>query len=769
MSDETVHYAREAVIRHDGRGEVRDAEGAEAVTAADADELRAVVMQRIIEFATDVGAPVNLRVADVDGVYRLVVHPGGAITEEGGFEPLGPGDDVLWSGGGGAHTGAAADVDDVAGDDGGFHDEGLDSDFGGLGDEPVDGDFEVPVSDRPAAAHGGRHAGASASGASPDVSRPAWPEPEPEPDGGYSALFGRTDGDGTAANAADVHETIQLPRPGMMREEPPAVTGLQPIVPPSGAGGGADDGDDGLDGGDGLDGDDLLAVELEDEDVHDDAETDGRTPEDGVDDAFDEAGPGESAGDDRVVADWGTGGLDIVTGAIATPRTWAGAGEAEAPGERASDAGDETPVPAALTGEDAYGDGGRSTPEWTPRFPRAAAAPQAPVDQTSPADRTSAGDQSPAGVGPWLAPAGPQAPGPVQAPGAGWPQQHGQAGADRAPTGHAADARGVSAAPAGSTATSSTTEAGPTLGDFLAENTTRKDPLASRGWRAGLRRGTGGLLKLGPGARERAEREEIATIQKPLDGPKTVVVVNPKGGAHKTTTTLMIAAMFGMHRGGYTLAWDNNETRGTLGWRSHRANHQRTAVDLLRQLSHFEISGGATIADIDRFVRNQGTAKFDVLASDDDAASAAIIDADAFWRLHRTLSRFYRVVVIDTGNNMRASNWEAALELADQLVIVSTAREDTAASAAWLADGLRERGYADKLADAVTILSSPSSKEDPQLQARLRDHFTQLTRAVVEVPYDEEFVGGGELHVEQLRPETRDAWRHAAAVIAQGL
>ena len=309
----------------------------------------------------------------------------------------------------------------------------------------------------------------------------------------------------------------------------------------------------------------------------------------------------------------------------------------------------------------------------------------------------------------------------------------------------------------------------PTLDDFLAEKTTRQNAPAEYGWRGALRRSTGGLLKLSPGQRERIEREEVALIARPLDGPKSIVVVNPKGGAHKTTATLMIAAAFGLHRGGYTLAWDNNETRGTLGWRSHPGVHSRTAVDLLRQLTHFEISGGATIADIDRFVRNQADAKFDVLASDDDAASAAIIDAEAFSRLHRTLSRFYRVLVIDTGNNMRASNWEAALDVADQLVIVSTAREDTAASAAWLADGLRERGHADKLANAVTILSSPSTKEDPKLTDRLRQHFAQLTRAVVEVPFDQQFVGGGELDIPNLRPETRDAWRHAAAVIAEAL
>lgn len=313
------------------------------------------------------------------------------------------------------------------------------------------------------------------------------------------------------------------------------------------------------------------------------------------------------------------------------------------------------------------------------------------------------------------------------------------------------------------------TEGVPTLDDFFAEKSPARKRPAEQGWRANLRRMTGGLITLGPGAKERSRRDEIASIQRTFQGPRTIVVMNPKGGAHKTTATLMIAATFGTMRGGYTLAWDNNETRGTLGWRSRPGVNKNTAVDLLRELPRFEISGGMTIADVDRYVRNQGDAKFDVLASDDDAASAAIIDDDAFSRLHTVLSRFYRIMVIDTGNNMRASNWEAALDVADQLVIVSTAREDTAASAAWLADGLRERGYGDKLANAVTILSSPSEKEDTDLTQKLTSHFQQLTRAVVSVPYDQEFVGGGELDIPSLQPGTLEAWRHAAAVISQGL
>jgi MinD-like ATPase involved in chromosome partitioning or flagellar assembly len=125
--------------------------------------------------------------------------------------------------------------------------------------------------------------------------------------------------------------------------------------------------------------------------------------------------------------------------------------------------------------------------------------------------------------------------------------------------------------------------------------------------------------------------------------------------------------------------------------------------------------------------------------------------------------------VIDTGNNMRASNWEAAVETADQLVIVSTIREDTAYGAASLLDGLRRKGHADKVADAVTILSSPAKTADEQLSRRLHGHFRQLTRTVLDVPHDPALVAGGPLNVDALAPRTREAWLHATAAIAEGL
>ncbi len=309
----------------------------------------------------------------------------------------------------------------------------------------------------------------------------------------------------------------------------------------------------------------------------------------------------------------------------------------------------------------------------------------------------------------------------------------------------------------------------PTLSDLLAA---RPDPAAGPaqlGWQGVVRRMTGGLLRLRPGPTEQAHREAVAAVQRHLDGPRTIVVINPKGGAHKTTGTLLLAAAFGQHRGGYTLAWDNNETRGTLGWRSMPGTHQRTAVDLLQNLDRFSEGGAARVGDLDSYVRSQGSAQFDVLASDEDAASAASIDSFAFRALHRTLSRFYRVMIVDTGNNMRASNWQAAIEAADQVVIVSTVREDTAQSAAWAIDALRATGHAEVVRNAVTVLSDPAPQRDSALAARLHEHFGQLTRAVVDVPYDASLVGGSPLLVEHLDRRTREAWLRVAAVVAEGL
>lgn len=307
------------------------------------------------------------------------------------------------------------------------------------------------------------------------------------------------------------------------------------------------------------------------------------------------------------------------------------------------------------------------------------------------------------------------------------------------------------------------------LGELLAPRRRRQQAVATQGLRAWIRRLTFGAISPRPGEPERRHLAATEAVRRPLEGPRTVVVVNPKGGAHKTTATLMLAATLGQQRGGYSLAWDNNETHGTLGWRSATKASGGTALDLLAALPQLLAAGEVRVGDLDRYVRTQAAEQFDVLASDEDAASGAFVDARSFNALHTVLTRFYRTIVVDTGNNIRSSNWRAAVEVADRLVIVTTVREDAAQAAAWAVDALRAAGLADVVRSAVTILSSPDRKVDKDLRERLRQHFGALTRTVVEVPFDQALVAGGPIDFTRLRPDTREAWLQAAAAVVDGL
>jgi len=87
------------------------------------------------------------------------------------------------------------------------------------------------------------------------------------------------------------------------------------------------------------------------------------------------------------------------------------------------------------------------------------------------------------------------------------------------------------------------------------------------GWQARVHTWTRGRITPAPSAADRRHRELVAAVQAPCIGPRLVAVVNPKGGAGKTPAVLAAAATWGAHRGS-VVAWDDNETRGTLGMRA---------------------------------------------------------------------------------------------------------------------------------------------------------------------------------------------------------
>ena len=292
---------------------------------------------------------------------------------------------------------------------------------------------------------------------------------------------------------------------------------------------------------------------------------------------------------------------------------------------------------------------------------------------------------------------------------------------------------------------------------------------ASWGWRGRMNRGTGGLIKAKPGPQEIAARNAITRIQRGFSRPMTVVVVQPKGGAGKTPTTICLSAAFGAHRGGYVVGWDDNETRGTLAVRVTNPDDQRTTVwDLLGDLPAFE-RFDARVGDLSHYVRLQPDSHFDALVSDDNPGNMAQIGEDEFHRLHRVLQRFYRLIVVDTGNNVRSPNWQAAVNAADLVVVVSTYQRDVGYSGSWVLDHLAQTGREELARNAITVLSAADPTTDKSVREQLIAHFSARTRAVAEIPYDPQLAHGGPIRWHDLAMPTRTAWTMAGALVVDAL
>jgi MinD-like ATPase involved in chromosome partitioning or flagellar assembly len=300
---------------------------------------------------------------------------------------------------------------------------------------------------------------------------------------------------------------------------------------------------------------------------------------------------------------------------------------------------------------------------------------------------------------------------------------------------------------------------------FLDEETRPKP--ASHGWR-GLIAKSG--IRVPPSARELAERTDIHAVSQHWPGPRTIAVVNGKGGANKTPTTAMLSAVFARNGGSGVLAWDNNETRGTLGWRTEQGPHAATVQSLLPNAETL-LSSGARAADLSQFVHHQTGDKYDVLRSNPTMlATEQRIAAEDFDRLHAVVTMYFRLIFVDSGNDESAERWLRMIDHTDQLVIATTALGEHAEAGALLLEALAQRDeHSAKLAAHSVVIVSQSEKSSSLAVARgVADGFGSLARVAVSVPFDRA-MHGGKLRYGDLAPATRRAWLRAAAAVAEGL
>src|SRR5690606_20809988 len=150
------------------------------------------------------------------------------------------------------------------------------------------------------------------------------------------------------------------------------------------------------------------------------------------------------------------------------------------------------------------------------------------------------------------------------------------------------------------------------------------------------------------------------------------------------------------------------------------------------------------------------------------ATAGEMLTARAFRDIRDVVGRFYKLILVDTGNNVRAENWQAAVDATDQLVITMSARNDSAETAARLLDHLEQTGRRELVRRSVAVLTMPPHHKDMNRRI-IERHFDQRCRRVLRVPYERHLDSGAPVRYPELSPASRRAWLRVAAAVADGL
>ncbi|MEP6762017.1 MAG: AAA family ATPase [Sporichthyaceae bacterium] len=281
------------------------------------------------------------------------------------------------------------------------------------------------------------------------------------------------------------------------------------------------------------------------------------------------------------------------------------------------------------------------------------------------------------------------------------------------------------------------------------------------GWRKGLYAISRGKINLGPSPADRHQADLLAAARTPITGCHRLAVISLKGGVGKTTTTVALGAMFATLRGDRVIAVDANPDRGTLGERVPRESGAtvRHLIDARDRLFRY--------ADVRHFT-SQSPTRLEVLASAADPSASLAYSEQDYRDTVATLGRFYNLILTDCGTGLLHSAMRGILGLANSLVVVSSASLDGARSASATLDWLEAHSLGDLAEEAVVVISSVRQAGGIVDVMQLEDHFAARCRAVVTIPYDPHLEAGGVLDLDELAPDTMDAYRELAAAVAEG-
>jgi MinD-like ATPase involved in chromosome partitioning or flagellar assembly len=152
----------------------------------------------------------------------------------------------------------------------------------------------------------------------------------------------------------------------------------------------------------------------------------------------------------------------------------------------------------------------------------------------------------------------------------------------------------------------------------------------------------------------------------------TIAVVSPKGGVGKTTMAALLGALLVQVRHERIVAVDTNPDYGSLG-PALAPDHRVFVDDLVDMLDHPNL----TVSEVDRKLARA----FDgllVVPAPTDPARMARLDQAAYTKVFDRLKVMVSGLVLDCGTGLQEPAARAAIDAADQIVLVSDAEPSTA-------------------------------------------------------------------------------------------
>ncbi|MGO4456256.1 SCO5717 family growth-regulating ATPase [Streptomyces sp. M-16] len=267
-------------------------------------------------------------------------------------------------------------------------------------------------------------------------------------------------------------------------------------------------------------------------------------------------------------------------------------------------------------------------------------------------------------------------------------------------------------------------------------------------------------FRFGGKAAEADRQRKLELIRTPVMSCYRIAVISLKGGVGKTTTTTALGATLATERQDKILAIDANPDAGTLGRRVRRETGA-TIRDLVQAIPYLH-----SYMDIRRFT-SQAPSGLEIIANDVDPAVSTTFNDEDYRRVIETLGRQYPIILTDSGTGLLYSAMRGVLDLADQLIIISTPSVDGASSASTTLDWLSAHGYADLVSRSITVISGVRETAKMIKVEDIVQHFETRCRGVVVVPFDEHLAAGAEVDLDLMRPKTREAYFTLSALVAE--